>query len=518
MRFDFRIAVALGSITLMLASVPLLPKNSAGPAQPLPQQPAQAVAVAEIPPPARASRAVEVAEAKLEAKAEGAPARRVETKPATPDVLPPQPPVTALKLVSVPLPIVRPHGIEADKAADRAPAQVMSMAKANVPLPKARPQHLAALAPVQVKQPPAGSDKPSSAAVVVQAPLPKARPQTIDSKPTQVAEVSAQSPRAGVVMRSPLPPTRPQAITRARQQPAKILTVQPTVAADAAMPKPAVQDTAVAEEAPAVKPSADSAVVSADAKLANASVDFATTHPEVASLPVAGAIAVPGVAEFKPPMPKVRPSNIDRLILVAEMRKYMGTNPTKRRALWCATFMNMVLNKLCDKGTQSDAARSFVDYGRKIPGPKVGAIAVLTRGPNGGHVGVVSGVDKHGNPIIVSGNHGHRVGVGTYPRSRVIAYVLPTPREFKRAAARFSEQTQRSSHTAKQRSSAVATTQLAARSAVREENGELPLIELLAALAAEHSEVRPGSASLRTRANHGRPITAMLAEFLGRKN
>ena len=112
--------------------------------------------------------------------------------------------------------------------------------------------------------------------------------------------------------------------------------------------------------------------------------------------------------------------------LVAEARKYMGTNPTDRKKLWCATFMNLVLHKLGYAGTNSDAARSFAYYGHRVSSPQVGAIAVLSRGRNGGHVGVVTGVDPHGNPIIISGNHGHRVGEGVYPRSRVIAYVMPT--------------------------------------------------------------------------------------------
>jgi uncharacterized protein (TIGR02594 family) len=114
--------------------------------------------------------------------------------------------------------------------------------------------------------------------------------------------------------------------------------------------------------------------------------------------------------------------------LVAEARKYMGTNPTDRQRLWCATFMNMVLAKVGYAGTNSDAARSFAQYGHRISQPKVGAIAVLTRGKNGGHVGVVSGIDANGNPIIISGNHGKRVGEAVYPRNRVIAYVMPSDR------------------------------------------------------------------------------------------
>ena len=114
--------------------------------------------------------------------------------------------------------------------------------------------------------------------------------------------------------------------------------------------------------------------------------------------------------------------------LVTEARKYLGTNPTDRKRLWCATFMNLILAKLGYPVTHSDAARSFAYYGRRIAKPQIGAIAVLTRGKRGGHVGVVSGLDPHGNPIIISGNHNRRVGEGIYPRSRVIAYVMPTRR------------------------------------------------------------------------------------------
>jgi uncharacterized protein (TIGR02594 family) len=114
--------------------------------------------------------------------------------------------------------------------------------------------------------------------------------------------------------------------------------------------------------------------------------------------------------------------------LVSEARKYLGTNPTARSKLWCATFMNLVLAKVGYAGTNSDAAKSFTYYGHRVSSPEIGAIAVLSRGRFGGHVGVVTGVDKQGNPIIISGNHGARVGEAIYPRSRVIAYVMPSDR------------------------------------------------------------------------------------------
>jgi len=152
--------------------------------------------------------------------------------------------------------------------------------------------------------------------------------------------------------------------------------------------------------------------------------------------------------------------------LVTEARKYMGTNPTDRSRLWCATFMNFVLAKVGYAGTNSDAAKSFAYYGRRISEPKIGAIAVLTRGKRGGHVGVVSGIDANGNPIIISGNHNKHVGEAVYPRSRVIAYVMPTDRR-------------------------PVTTQVAERGPVSRPSSEAgfesPITELLAAIEAEQN-------------------------------
>jgi len=94
--------------------------------------------------------------------------------------------------------------------------------------------------------------------------------------------------------------------------------------------------------------------------------------------------------------------------------------------LWCADFMNYVLNKAGGKGTHSRAARSFLDFGKRLDGPRVGAIVIFARGGhNSGHVGVVRGTDGEGNPIVVSGNHGHKVWESVYPKHKVLAYVMP---------------------------------------------------------------------------------------------
>ena len=198
--------------------------------------------------------------------------------------------------------------------------------------------------------------------------------------------------------------------------------------------------------------------------------------------------------------------------LVSEARKYLGTNPTARKRLWCATFMNLVLAKIGYAGTNSDAAKSFAGYGRRISEPKVGAIAVLSRGKRGGHVGVVSGIDGHGNPIIISGNHGHRVAEAVYPRARVIAYVMPSEQKGAPAAP------------------VAEGAQVAERAPVRrpasrpaaEPAFEGPITELLAAIEAEQS--RPGRPSRQVapaqprRMTRDLPLDPALAGLFGLKD
>lgn len=111
--------------------------------------------------------------------------------------------------------------------------------------------------------------------------------------------------------------------------------------------------------------------------------------------------------------------------LVSEARRYVGSNPTGRGSLWCARFMNMVLQHTGHQGTGSDMANSFARYGTRVSGPQVGAIAVMSRGGRGGHVGIVTGIDAQGNPIMISGNNGNRVREAPVSRGRIYTYVMP---------------------------------------------------------------------------------------------
>jgi uncharacterized protein (TIGR02594 family) len=128
-------------------------------------------------------------------------------------------------------------------------------------------------------------------------------------------------------------------------------------------------------------------------------------------------------ASLTPPTNQMASSGSSNLI--EEARRYLGGNPTGRSSLWCARFMNMVLQHAGYRGTGSDMARSFTNYGQRISGPQVGAIAVMSR-RGGAHVGIITGIDAKGNPIMISGNYGKRVREAPVSRGRIYAYVMPT--------------------------------------------------------------------------------------------
>jgi len=103
--------------------------------------------------------------------------------------------------------------------------------------------------------------------------------------------------------------------------------------------------------------------------------------------------------------------------LVERARAEMGKTAAQlglRRTLWCSAFLRM----LTGRDDVDDRAISWLK--RPHETPSVGSVAVMRH-----HVGVVSGFDANGNPILISGNHNNRVNEGAYPRHRVLAYVSP---------------------------------------------------------------------------------------------
>jgi uncharacterized protein (TIGR02594 family) len=108
--------------------------------------------------------------------------------------------------------------------------------------------------------------------------------------------------------------------------------------------------------------------------------------------------------------------------LVTEAARHVGQGAVfGRPTLWCGRFLAVVVRSVGGQiPHHPDLARNWAALPRTRP--RVGAIAVLSR-RGGGHVGVVSGFDGRGNPILISGNDGRKVRERVYPRSRVYAWV-----------------------------------------------------------------------------------------------
>ena len=96
---------------------------------------------------------------------------------------------------------------------------------------------------------------------------------------------------------------------------------------------------------------------------------------------------------------------------------------------WCSSFVNWVMLKAGHPGTNSAMATSWATWGKKLPKPAYGAIAVIDwDGPGPGwkgHVGFVVG--KVGAQIqLLGGNQSDQVKVSPFATGKVIAYVVPT--------------------------------------------------------------------------------------------
>jgi uncharacterized protein (TIGR02594 family) len=108
--------------------------------------------------------------------------------------------------------------------------------------------------------------------------------------------------------------------------------------------------------------------------------------------------------------------------LVDRARQYVGATARQvgvRSTLWCSAF----LRKITGATDVDDRAVSWERHQRVSP--QVGAVVTMGR-RGGGHVGIVSGFTKNGDPIVISGNHGHRVAESVYSRHRIRAWVSPT--------------------------------------------------------------------------------------------
>lgn len=111
---------------------------------------------------------------------------------------------------------------------------------------------------------------------------------------------------------------------------------------------------------------------------------------------------------------------------IVEYQQATSLRATDDETPWCASFVNWCLQQAGIAGTNSAAARSFLQWGREIPQPVEGCIVVLKRGNSSwqGHVGFyVGAIGDRVN--LVGGNQGNAVSIKGFKRSDVLGYRMP---------------------------------------------------------------------------------------------
>lgn len=108
---------------------------------------------------------------------------------------------------------------------------------------------------------------------------------------------------------------------------------------------------------------------------------------------------------------------------IIEYHSFTTLKATSDEVAWCSSFVNWCMHKAGLPGTNSAAARSWLQYGRKLDAPKEGCIAVYWRvSPSSwqGHVGFWVGENR-----ILGGNQSNCVTIATYPRARLLGWRWP---------------------------------------------------------------------------------------------
>lgn len=124
-----------------------------------------------------------------------------------------------------------------------------------------------------------------------------------------------------------------------------------------------------------------------------------------------------------------RPKHTNRSVTapwLQEAIRWVDSGPRQlgvRTDLWCAAGVNKFLKNVGIKGTGSDRARSFSKYG-KASKPVPGAIAVMHRGKNSGHVAVVVR-DLGTHVLTVSPNSHGKVRYVKFSKASIYAYRWP---------------------------------------------------------------------------------------------
>lgn len=112
--------------------------------------------------------------------------------------------------------------------------------------------------------------------------------------------------------------------------------------------------------------------------------------------------------------------------IVALFRDAGHASVTSDETAWCAAFCGACIERAGLRSTRSLMARSYLAWGVPLDAPRMGAVAVFSRGsdPALGHVGFYLG-EAESDVVLLGGNQGNAVSVTRYPKSRLLALRWP---------------------------------------------------------------------------------------------
>lgn len=102
----------------------------------------------------------------------------------------------------------------------------------------------------------------------------------------------------------------------------------------------------------------------------------------------------------------------------------LGLPYTSDSIAWCALFMSWVAYEGGYEGLKTLRARDWLNVGTPVTEPQKGDVVIFWRGSPGGslgHVGIYDGGTAD-DVITLGGNQDDKVGIGYYPKGRVLGY------------------------------------------------------------------------------------------------
>ncbi len=115
-----------------------------------------------------------------------------------------------------------------------------------------------------------------------------------------------------------------------------------------------------------------------------------------------------------------------RILEYFKSSKFWGTDDSGGSNAWCGSFMAWVMEQHNYKPPKAAyRAKSWINFGKKINEPIIGAIGIKSR-TGGGHVAMILGKSKDGKQYyMLGGNQGDTVCVKTYSKNVWTDWVVP---------------------------------------------------------------------------------------------